>query len=757
MKGPSREEPECTGKGASRLVSSERLMRGARGPRLGNQMRAASSSFDVARMARELAAHIGSRMRKAYQPHWEQIVLRLNRTGEGSTDLVIVRGKRIYLSQRDRPMPMQPSPFAMVLRKHLANARLIGVEQHGFDRILTLLLDTKEGERRLVIELFRDGNVILLDEGGVIIQPLTHATYASRTLKRGEPYGWPPEQVDPRSLDAGTLGDILDASDADLARTLASRVNLGGATAHAVCAAADLDATAAAIDLSDDERTTLFTALSGMLDELRNGSGAHGWFEDSDARERWLSGSGVESGGLTLALEEVGPVAFATMDNNLRVDFDSLSHAIDTWWGEHDAEALARREMERLEEAGDTVEATGDRLGRREEQQEQAIERFAAKAERAQAVATAIQENWTHVDELLDQVKSAIESEGWDAVRSKAKGIEWIESIDAAERTMNAFLPGDDGTPDQRVTLHIDETVHQNAQRHFQAARTQKDKSKGAEAALDRTRGERKRDEKRAAKAEAAGRVRAVKRSKRFWFERHRWALLSGGHLIVGGRDAKGNDAVVRKHLDRNDVYVHADLHGAASCSLKAREGMLLEGDTSEGEKEGVPDLRIVQDLGGTKDSGEGESGAEGGPNEQVLAEAAQMAVAWSRAWAGGGAAATAFHARPSQVSKQTESGESLGRGAFVVRGQRTWHRDLPLEFAIGLATVNGVPLPITGPIASISAICSRWARITPGRTRKETVANRIAKATGLVQDDVLSALPAGQCEIAEDHGLMKY
>ena len=67
-------------------------------------------------MVVELRAHIGARVRKAYQPHWEQVMLRLNSKTDGASDLVIVRGRRLYLSDRDRPMPMSPSPFAMVLR-----------------------------------------------------------------------------------------------------------------------------------------------------------------------------------------------------------------------------------------------------------------------------------------------------------------------------------------------------------------------------------------------------------------------------------------------------------------------------------------------------------------------------------------------------------------------------------------------------------------------------------------------------------------
>ena len=79
-------------------------------------MREQSSSFDVARIVRELSELIGARARKAYQPHYEQVVVRLNRKGVPSTDLVIVRGRRVYTSQRDRPMTSMPSHFAMVLR-----------------------------------------------------------------------------------------------------------------------------------------------------------------------------------------------------------------------------------------------------------------------------------------------------------------------------------------------------------------------------------------------------------------------------------------------------------------------------------------------------------------------------------------------------------------------------------------------------------------------------------------------------------------
>ncbi|MEC8874435.1 MAG: NFACT RNA binding domain-containing protein, partial [Candidatus Thermoplasmatota archaeon] len=161
-----------------------------------------------------------------------------------------------------------------------------------------------------------------------------------------------------------------------------------------------------------------------------------------------------------------------------------------------------------------------------------------------------------------------------------------------------------------------------------------------------------------------------------------------------------------------------------------------------------VASLQIVQNLG------EGLEDARS-LGDSVLSEAAQMAVCWSRAWGSGGAAASAFHSRSSQVSKTTETGETLARGSFVVRGKRNWHRDMSLELAIGLAVVNGVPMPVSGVPATISEFCQRWAKVTPGRDKKENVANIISKATGLAQEDLLSCLPPGNCSL-EDHGLIQ-
>ena len=120
--------------------------------------------------------------------------------------------------------------------------------------------------------------------------------------------------------------------------------------------------------------------------------------------------------------------------------------------------------------------------------------------------------------------------------------------------------------------------MHQNAQKYFEAAEAE-NKTKGAVQALEETERKLKRARKNEAKQKASGKLNRLKRSKRMWFEQHRWGMVEGGHLLVGGKDAKGNDSVVKKHLSGNDMYLHADLHGAPSCSLRSMQGFVQKND----------------------------------------------------------------------------------------------------------------------------------------------------------------------------------
>ena len=56
---------------------------------------------------------------------------------------------------------------------------------------------------------------------------------------------------------------------------------------------------------------------------------------------------------------------------------------------------------------------------------------------------------------------------------------------------------------------------------------------------------------------------------KPHWFEKFHWFLTSENALVLSGRDAQQNELLVKRYLRKDDLYVHADLHGAATTILR--------------------------------------------------------------------------------------------------------------------------------------------------------------------------------------------
>jgi predicted ribosome quality control (RQC) complex YloA/Tae2 family protein len=449
----------------------------------------------------------------------------------------------------------------------------------------------------------------------------------------------------------------------------------------------------------------------------------------------WLSERAVEA----------TPILLPQHDDMPHVSYSSLCESIDVWKGTHDAHALQRREEERFEQAGpgrgQSTEV--EKLERRKAQQEKALGGFSDKIEKQQRLGHMIQEHWNHVEGLLDQTKQAVERDGWSAVRKAIKAIPWIVSAAPANRTITVVLPDDHNeAKGPQITLELDATVHQNAQRYFESARKQKNKTSGAVEALAETERKLKRARKSEAKQKASGKLNRLKRSKRMWFEQHRWGMIEGGHLLVGGKDAKGNDSVVKKHLSNDDMYLHADLHGAPSCSLRSSQGFALEERRPAHLPPDIPAYRLVDKLEDTT------------LTEDKLQQAAVLALSWSRAWNGGGAHGTVYSVKPAQVSKSAQTGEFVGKGAFVIRGQRTWYKDMDVRVGIGIIAVNGVPMVVSGTPSYILEVCQRYAILAPGLTKKDQLANKIYRITGLSTDDLLAVLP-GACDVMDEHGML--
>ena len=119
---------------------------------------------------------LGLRVDKVQQPARDQVVLLfrgkrlLLNAGAGAP--------RLQLTELARDNPAEPPMFCMLLRKHLAGARVAGLAQPPLERLVSIEFDASDelgrsGKRTLVLEAMgRRSNLILLDGEGRVIDSL---------------------------------------------------------------------------------------------------------------------------------------------------------------------------------------------------------------------------------------------------------------------------------------------------------------------------------------------------------------------------------------------------------------------------------------------------------------------------------------------------------------------------------------------------------------------------------------------------------
>lgn len=303
-------------------------------------------------------------------------------------------------------------------------------------------------------------------------------------------------------------------------------------------------------------------------------------------------------------------------------------------------------------------------------QQEAAAKKFEQQIKRYEEVVEKIYEEYGFVQEVITTLSAASQKRSWqeisDILRSDASGVgKRIIQVLPAEAAVELDL----GRP---VKIFVHETVEQNAGHYYDQIKKFKRKLTGAKAAMER--------EIHRPQARASG----YSKPKNRWYHRFRWFQTSDGVLVIGGRDAGQNEDLVKKYLEGGDTFVHADIHGASVVVVK--------GKTERWD------------------------------------EVSRFAAAFSGAWRSGFVTADVYAARPDQVSKTAESGEYLSRGSFMVRGERQWFRDVPLEVVIGLQKKPETRI-IGGPLSAIKNRADPWIILRPGTFEPNDVAKKAVRS----------------------------
>ena len=648
---------------------------------------------------------VGARVDKSFQPTKDTVVMRFHKAGTGRLDLVIQAGKRIHLSQYPLTNPQNPPSFPMLLRKIVKGANVVSVEQHNFDRVVEIKMK-KEETYTLIVELFSQGNIILLNESNEIILPLKRKHWSDRDISSKKEYVFPLENgINPITLTIDEFKDIVTGGeDEEIVRVLATN-GLGSLYAEEIMLNTEISKKTACSALSGEEINIIFNALKSVFEPLEKRQFKPMIVNNEKEVEKLKQENPDKK---YKAKEDVISIDLSQYEGFEVESFESFNEACDEFYS-----SKVKSEITDIQEAAWNKKVS--KFSKRLEKQEETLHNFEKTIEDSQRKGELLFTNYVQVDNILNVIKGAREKDyGWKEIGktlkdAKKSGMADAQIFESMDPLGNITLRIDDVS----IALDSKKSIPDNAEVYYEKAKKAKRKIKGALIAIENTK--RQLADMEAKKEKAMSNImvpqKRVKKNLK-WYEKLRWFVSSDGILVVCGRDAGTNEAVVKKYLEQNDIYLHADIHGAPSVVAKVQSDSL---------------------------------------NDNLLKELGEFSASFSSAWSKNFTSQDVYWVEPDQVSKTPVSGEFVPKGAFIIRGHRNYIRGAKLEISIGIVEYDGEKRIMAGPTDAMKHHTNKFVTIKPGFTKKEKIAkeilSRINEDNLLSLDDVVRVLPSGKCD----------
>lgn len=659
------------------------------------------SNVDIYTVSDELNNLLsGARVDKSFQPTNDIVVMRFHVPGTGRVDLVMQCGSRIHTTQYPLENPTTPPSFPMLLRKRIKGAHVESITQHNFDRVIKIRVK-KDKYYTIIVELFDKGNIILLDDEDNIIQPLKRKQLSERDISSKREYVFPKERgINPIEVTKEELSELFKNADSDAVRTLAMN-GLGSLYAEEIIQRAnntvEIDKNTPTSQLSDEQIAEIHNSMQELFDNLKDGS-IKPQIVKKDSKE------------------DVVPLDLIKYDDFEKTFYNDFNEACDEFYSKK-----VNSTIKNVKEAAWNKKVK--KFEKRLNLQQETLDNFEKTIKESKHKGEVIYSNYPTIENIINVVNNAWSNDysfkeiGKILKKAKKDGMveaQIYESIDKmGVLTLNIS--------DTSFNINPKLTIPENAEIYYEKAKKAKRKTKGALIAIENTKKQLEdiKSKKDIAMENVSVPKKRIKKNLK-WYEKHRWFISSDNTLVVGGRDANSNELIVKKYLDPNDIYLHADIHGASSVSIK------LNGEEL---------------------------------NENIIKESGEFAASFSSAWSMGFTTQDVYWVHPDQVTKTPESGEFLKKGSFVIRGHRNYIRSARVRLGIGIVDYEGKRI-MAGPVDALEAHCDNFVVLKPGFTKKEAIAKKILHKINeddlITLDDIIRVLPSGKCDIDEEYHLRK-
>lgn len=431
---------------------------------------------------------------------------------------------------------LEESALIDTFRRELERTKIDSLEQINNERIVIIKFINLDGKQNfLVLEFFRDGNIILCDQNFQIISILNPVEVRHRTLKVGLRYSQPP----PRGIDVFKISlELLQslrkdsAKDLDVSKWIGRTMSLPRKFVEEIVHSANVEAKKV-VELSETEFSKLYTSLNELVIDVSTGTN-HTPVVISDNTGRYL---------------EAMPISPSNIDSA-------------------DSEGLTVKRVSSYMEALDlvlsnTIISTGKNVQTGEIDNEiTALEHDIAEQDRAKDLVI------LKASEIRD-LASALMTYSYS--NQHPIGTIDPESLGKLLASKTASIVSSKGIKYIKVAdelVQLESNVAKTSSLLFARAKEMERGGTSIEEAKNRLQ---LKIDKLKSQAESIHKKHIfVKHQKeKEWYERYRWFITSDGYLAIGGRDASSNSAIIRKYLTEQDIVFHAEVHGSPFFVIK--------------------------------------------------------------------------------------------------------------------------------------------------------------------------------------------
>jgi predicted ribosome quality control (RQC) complex YloA/Tae2 family protein len=607
-------------------------------------------------------------------------------------DIMLVLSTRGIWITRLRFKPLEEkNSLENIAQKELERAKLESIEQMGSERIVSLKFRHPDGKVRIVVgEFFGDGNIIICTENIGIIAILNPIQVRHRTLNVGLRYVYPPARgVDVFNITLDQMLSLRDgAKNLDVLRWIGRNISMPKKFVEEVINRAGIQVDKHAAQLSDNEVSKIYDNVKDIVNEVSTGGKNH------EPIVIMLNEKPQEA--LPIITQEAAIAAKMIKENNIK-KVASYMDAVDEVLS---SEIMDIGRSSRTVELDRQIAALEHDLEEQNKAKETVLQKAAAIRKLAGELMALSYRGSDGIADVLANYSASLVTE---------KGIKYIEVAGEQVKMQPSLAKASSMLFARAKEMERGNTSIEEARAKILA---QIEKLRSETAAIHK-------------------KVTVKEHISREWYERYRWFITTDGLLVIGGRDASSNSALIRKHLTEHDIVFHAEVHGSPFFIIKNAAAFAA---TQEG----------------TIDSS--------------LHQVAQATISFSRAWKDGLSSADAYWVMAEQVKKGAPTGQFLPKGSFVIEGKRNYIKGVELRLAIGIMQLNNRETLLCGPEEAIKKRSIFYAVLLQGGMDPMNAAKKVKSefvriANDNIQiaesikhislDEFVRTLPTGQSRLS--------